>query len=349
MTMNRWMWIGKAMVVAALGAFLIVGLAGAAMAREPGRVIKWLMERKVQQTPLPAGTVEKTIEHGGRTRRFYVHPPAGWDGTTPLPAVFFFHGGGGGGKHALASYGLVEKADDAGFLLVVPDGTGKIDGILLTWNVKFGFGEAARADVDDGGFVTALIDQVARDYPLDQDRLFATGMSNGGFLCHWLAARPDNRFAAIAPVVGSLGGRRQDQKDWQLPPTPVTPVSVLAINGLLDQHVPLAGGLQKKSLETAAFMTSASQTMRFWVEANGCREPPEVAEEPAKGFTCWRWTGGRGGTEVVQFVLHRQGHAWPGAKPQGRRQADPPDPDFAANDLIWKFFAAHPRKREAFR
>ncbi len=311
----------------------------------PGRqLLQWALERRARQAPLPPGTLERTLEHGGRTRRFYVHPPAGWNGTERLPVVLLFHGGSGGARQALTSYGWPALADREKFLLVAPDGTGKVDGILLTWNVKFGFAEAMRQDVDDGGFVTTLIDTLTHEYPIDPDRLYATGISNGGILCHWLAARPDNRLAAIAPVVATVGGRRQDQKDWQVPPRPTTPVSVLAINGALDRHVPLAGGLQEKSLGEPVFMMSASQTMRFWVEANGCPEPPTVVDAPAKGYTAWRWTGGRAGTEVALFVLHRQGHAWPGMREAPRRAADPPDPAFPANELIWKFFQAHPRR-----
>ncbi|RCK78076.1 MAG: hypothetical protein OZSIB_1852 [Candidatus Ozemobacter sibiricus] len=308
------------------------------------RFMQWALAQRARQTPLPPGTVDKTLEHGGRTRRFYVHRPAAWNGTDRLPVVLLFHGGGGGARQALVSYGWPELADREQFLLVAPDGTGQVEGILLTWNVHFGFGDALRHHVDDGGFVTALLEALAREYPIDPDRLYATGISNGGILCHWLAARPDNRLAAIAPVVATLGGRRQDQKDWQVPPRPATPVSVLAINGALDRNVPLAGGLQERSWGEPVFMMSASQTMRFWVEANGCVEPPTVVEAPSRGYTAWRWTGGRAGTEVALFVLHRQGHAWPGTREAPRRVADPPDPDFPATELIWKFFRAHPRR-----
>ena len=286
---------------------------------------------------------EYSIQHDGRQRTYLVHTPKGWNGKDPLPVVCLFHGGGGSARQALNSYGLIKKSDEVGFLLVAPNGTGPAANSFLTWNVGFGFGEAQKLKIDDPGFVKVLLEKLEKDFPVDSRRLFATGMSNGGFLCHWLAAQPGNRFAAIAPVVAALGGREKEEGDWITPPKPTTPVSVLAINGQLDEHVPLSGGWQKKSITEKRLMMSASDTVAFWFQANQCASESQCAsDEQHKAFVT-RFSGGQNGTVVIQYVLSNQGHAWPGSPKPPQARADLPSPDFPGNDMIWEFFKAHPR------
>ena len=282
------------------------------------------------------------IEHAGRRRTYYLYLPSKWDKTSPLPVVFLFHGGGGGARGALYYYELEKKAEDAGFMLVTPNGTGEGEHALLTWNVAFGFGYAQKNNVDDVGFVNALLDELAGKYPIDPKRIYATGLSNGAIFCHFLAAAPGNRFAAIAPVVGTAGGRDEGEKDWHRPPEPSMPVSVCIVQGLIDEHVPIAGGLQKKSLGAPKEMWSASQTIDLWVSANGCDKIPATSFDKKMNTTIHHYKNGRDGTEVIAYVIHDMGHAWPGSTRVPRAGSDKPSSTFPGNDIIWEFFRNHP-------
>jgi polyhydroxybutyrate depolymerase len=257
--------------------------------------------------------------------------------------LLVFHGGGGNPGQVLKSSDIRERAEREGWILVAPAGSGRM-GNLLTWNVGFGFGYALTAKVDDVGFVRRLLDELQATYRIDPDRIYATGISNGGILCHQLVGALSDRIAAIAPIVASAGGRLQGAADWIRPPSPRHPVAVVAFNGALDLSIPLSGGLQQRSWAEPVEVWSARESVDFWVRANGCRPEPEVERNIAARFERWRFTGGRGGSEVVQYVLLDQGHAWPGGE-RGYRRGDEPARLVSANALMIEFFRQHPKKR----
>lgn len=283
------------------------------------------------------------LSHGGYKRSYYLYVPDSWDKRSSLPVVFLFHGGGGGARGALYYYELEKKAEEAGFLLVSPNGTGESEHVLLTWNVIFGFGFAQKNNVDDIGFVNALLEYLEMKYPIDPKRIFATGLSNGAIFCHFLASQPGNRFAAIAPVVGTAGGKDQNEKDWHKPPTPQIPVSVCIIQGLIDKSVPITGGLQNRSMGEPKMMLSASDTIDFWVTANNCKPAASTSYNAKMKTTVHHFTDGANQSEVTAYILHNMGHAWPGSTRVPRKGSDAPSPDFPGNDIIWDFFKTHPR------
>ncbi len=198
--------------------------------------------------------------------------------------------------------------------------------------------------MDDIGFVRRLLDALQAAYRIDPDRIFATGISNGGILCHLLAGHMSERFAAIAPIVATAGGRLKGRAEWLHPPIPRHPVSVVNFNGALDLSIPLGGGLQQRSIAAPVEVWSARQTVDFWVGHNRCKPEPVVERKEAAQFERWTHTGGRGGSEVVQYVLLDQGHAWPGGS-KGYRLGDEPTRLVSANAVMFEFFKNHPRVR----
>ena len=217
---------------------------------------------------------------------------------------------------------------------------------MLTWNVGFGFGYALERHTDDIGFVRHLIASLKSAYPIDPNRIFATGISNGGILCHMLAGHLSDQIAAIAPIVATAAGRAKGQASWTVPLSPQHPVSVIAFNGALDLNIPLEGGWQKKSwAHDPVEVWSVRQTMEFWVKHNKCSPTPVVEKSAAGQYERHAYQGGTGGSEVVQYVLLNQGHAWPGGK-KGFRLGDEPSPSLSANALMFEFFKSHAKKAE---
>ncbi|NDD29940.1 MAG: hypothetical protein EB084_16920 [Proteobacteria bacterium] len=287
----------------------------------------------------PAQYTRQTLTHGGVERAYYVHMPKGHTPTRPLPVLILLHGGGGSATQALTSYPLLPLSDREGFVLVAPNGTGPLPAEkMLTFNSGFGFGWAYNHHVDDTGFIRALITELAKTQSIDRRRVYLTGMSNGAVLCHYAAGANADLIAGIAPVVGSAGGSVSDRTPLTWPARPARPLDVIMFNGALDQHIPLEGGWQKKHAERAPrFIASAQQTANFWIEANGCNPTPKVEEMPAQQATRYTWSGGREGTRVVLYVLHNQGHAWPGGK-GARIVADTPSPLLDTGQVMWDFF-----------
>jgi polyhydroxybutyrate depolymerase len=74
--------------------------------------------------------------------------------------VLAFHGGGSNAQQMVRFCGLNEKADEAGFIVVYPSGTGRLER-ALTWNAGNCCAYAVFNQVDDVGFVRALVDDLA--------------------------------------------------------------------------------------------------------------------------------------------------------------------------------------------
>jgi polyhydroxybutyrate depolymerase len=270
---------------------------------------------------------------GNRQRRFHVHLPNGHDPKPPKPVVLALHGATTNGPMLAGFTGLNRKADEAGFLAVYPDGTGSAGSFF--WNGGTSGLPAEVQAADDVAFVAAVLDDLARAFPVDAGRVFVTGISNGAVLAYRLAAELAGRIAAIAPVAGTLPG---------VPCRPGRPVSVLHVHGTEDEFIPFHGGVGRKSLFKADY-ASVATTVRTWVEANGCAEPPVVdnltppgAELPVTRTT---YGGGKGGAEVVLVTVEGGGHTWPGRPAPtllGRSTQA-----VSANDLLWEFFQKHAR------
>lgn len=288
--------------------------------------------------PLKPGDYDRTLKHGGLERTYLLHVPAQYDGTRALPLVFMFHGGFGSAENAARDYGWREKADAAGFIAVFPQGTGMVP----TWNAVHCCGAALRNDVDDVGFVLAMLDQLRAELRIDLKRVYATGMSNGAMFCHRLAAEHGERFAAIAPVAGTIGGQANARAPVKRPLQPRHPVAVIIFHGIEDQHVLFAGGTTVKGAVVGRVDISAEESARFWAEANHCE--PEPKREDLAGGLVHRstWTAKTGHADVVLYAIEQQGHAWPGGR-KPWRGADEPSNAIRATDVIWDFFQDHPR------
>ena len=271
----------------------------------------------------------------GRKRTYRLHVPKA-AGSARLPLVLSFHGGGTDADFMAAFCGLDEKADEAGFVVAYPDGTGRIPN-SLTWNAGCCCGRAMRDNVDDVLFTSELIDELTRILAIDVRRVYATGMSNGAMLCYRLANELAHRIAAIAPVGGPTC---QDRC------TATHIVPICHFHGTRDQFAPFDGGIGIRSLTKTRFM-SVPQTMAIWSEAYHCRAL-EIQELPANvengtHVTQARYVGEQEGAEIVLYTIHGGGHTWPG-RDTHLDYLGPTTKNISANDALWTFFERFSRK-----
>ncbi|OGO48015.1 MAG: hypothetical protein A2Z30_01750 [Chloroflexi bacterium RBG_16_64_43] len=270
------------------------------------------------------------LVNDGRDRSYALHVPAGLDAAQPVALVLAFHGGLGTASYMPALTGFSRKADREGFLVAYPNGTGALDDRLFTWNGGTCCGYATRENVDDTGFVRAVIDDIASRLPVDPRRIFATGISNGGILSYRLACEMADRVAAIGSVAGTQN----------LPGcAPSAPVSILHIHGTADQHLPFEGGVGPESLAGVDF-ASVADSINFWQRADQC--PAEAMIAVSGIVTHTTYAPCAAGSAVELYAIEGGGHAWPGgiAAWQG---GDPPPMELNATDVLWSFFAAHPK------
>jgi polyhydroxybutyrate depolymerase len=271
----------------------------------------------------------RTLEVDGLERSYLVYAPASLPATGPVPVVLYLHGGIGSGEQLAGTAHVREHAEQDGYLAVLPDGTTNADGRFRTWNGGRCCGPAAANDVDDVAFLAEVLDEVAEQWDVDPDRVFAAGHSNGAIMANRLACELPDRVAAIGVVAGSLEVGCED----------ATPTSVLYVHGDADTNHPLGGGEGEDSVAGVDF-TSVADSLDVWVEVDGCDPVPE--EERAAEITTSRWSGCDDGTAVELQVIHGAPHAWPGGE-RTSGLASEPSGALDATAAVWAFFEQHPR------
>jgi polyhydroxybutyrate depolymerase len=285
--------------------------------------------------PLGPGDHTRSIQVDKRTRTYLLHVPQSYNGSKPYPVVLAFHGGTSNAEQMVHFCSLNDKADRAGFLVVYPNGTGRLEKVL-TWNGGNCCGYAVLNQVDDVAFVRALLDDLATLVQIDPKRVYATGISNGAILAYRLASELSDRIAAIAPVSGPMGTDKCH---------PQRPVSVIHFHGTADEFAPFDGGKGAKSISGTSF-SSVAHSIHAWVQANGCPDQPREEHVPDKAKDGTRITRkiygpGKEGAEVILVVIEGGGHTWPGREPRVRFLGKSTK-NISANDLMWDFFEKHP-------
>jgi polyhydroxybutyrate depolymerase len=280
---------------------------------------------------LSIGESLRVLHIDERTRNYLVHVPANRDASQPMPVVLAFHGATSNARLMRSFCGLSEKAEQAGFVVVYPSGTGHGEKVLA-WNGGACCGYAKSYNVDDVAYVRALLDDLATVVDIDPRRVYATGMSNGAMMVYRLAAECADRIAAIAPVAGPLG---IDD------PRPSRPAPVLHIHGTEDQFAPYHGGVGKRSAYGVPFR-SVADTVAAWVRINGCDPTPTIIEEPTAVDDGTRIVRRiyRGDAEVILLTIEGGGHTWPG-RPPFPETLGKSTRNLIANDVIWEFFQKH--------
>ena len=293
---------------------------------------------------LGPGDHTRTITVGNLQRRYRVHVPKKYAADHPAPVIVVFHGGGGNPESMVRLTGMNAKSEEAGFIVVYPYGSGALKDHLLTFNGGGCCGYAMQNKIDDVGFTSALLDDLAKVANVDTNRVFATGLSNGGIMAYYLASELSDRIAAIAPIGGPL---------MMEACRPRRAVSVMHFHGTADEFAPFKGGFGKGPLGRAGIteFRSVDHSIQNWVKANGCDAKPEIVALPDKANDGMRvtrktWSGGKVGSEVVLIEIEGGGHTWPGMEPPVAMLGKSTK-DISANDLMWDFFQKHPMKPSA--
>jgi polyhydroxybutyrate depolymerase len=280
-----------------------------------------------QQTTIPVGQSSQSLQSGGMTRTFHMYRPGGLTGATPL--VVMLHGGYGDGAQAERAYNWDAEADTTHFMVAYPDGMDR------AWNAGSCCGRPQRTGIDDVAFLTSMVASIEQQTPIDANRVYVTGMSNGAMMALRLGCQTD-LFAAIAPVAGTL---LTDCAQAQS-------TSVLQIHGTADDRVPYDGGPGKaiSALGTPNVNgPSAPSVNTTWRAIDACGAP----DSTTAGDVTTQTASCPGGRTVELITVAGAGHQWPGGQPSpvAERLGNLPPPSTALNatDTIWQFFAAHAR------
>lgn len=287
------------------------------------------------------GTYNWSITHEGRTRFFHVHIPLNYDATRPTPSVLSFHGYGSNEQEQEDLSQMSVQAELRGFIAVYPRGLNQNDIAgtndpqsedTRSWNAGVCCGPAQMANprVDDVAFVDAMLADLDTRVCLDTRRIYATGLSNGGFFSYRLACERAGQIAAIAPVAGMAGFE---------PCEPVRPVSVMHFHGTDDQVIRYEGG-------TIPFLggpyISAEASVARWIAHDACLTSAITTYDQGDS-TCSTVTNCGQGTAVTLCTVQGGGHTWPGGLIPPEAGLGNTTQDLDATEQMWLFFQAHPR------
>jgi polyhydroxybutyrate depolymerase len=253
------------------------------------------------------GDHDYTLRFGGRDRTYHLHVPGSAGALPPLllnlhPLVL------NGPGQALFS-NMNAAADERGIVVAYPDG---VNG---SWNGGSCCGAAAQQGLDDVGFIRAVVEDIAAHGCIDRARVFATGMSNGGYLAQRLGCEASDLIVAIAPAAGVIGIPLDSCR-------PARPVPVLEFHGTADSLVDYA---------------EVAPTIATWVERNRCTDAAHEIYRQGN-VHCEAHEACAEGARVILCTAEGGGHCWPGSAtcPVGA-----PIRDIDGNRYMLDFFASY--------
>ncbi len=283
--------------------------------------------------------VVDSIYHQNQYRYYGTYKPASYTGTTPWPVVLTLHGGGG---NALGTIGFTQMslvADTANFLVVYPQGS-KIGSNCCSWGAGVG-SPSDTAGINDISFFNKLIDSLKTEFNIDTNRIYSTGLSQGGFMSQKLACQLSHRIAAIAPLCSNLDSLQM------LTCNPSRSVPVLIINGTTDILVPYNGAKFTNNGWPLTYFP-VDTLMKFWNTKNGCNPTsssfnfPDIDPTESSTITRYTWTGCSCNTETILYKVNGGGHTWPGVENVSYEIiAGQTNEDIHASVHIWQFFKKH--------
>lgn len=291
-----------------------------------------------EETVLANNDKAFTLEWKGRERTYFVHLPPKYKRTENMPILFHLHGGGGTAKKTpKLTFGAFNRlADREGFIVVYPQGVKK------QWNDgrKGDISVAHRENIDDVGFITQIVKVLNTNYKIDNDKIYTTGMSNGGFMSTRLLCERPDIFRGGAVLTAQIG------EEFVSKCNPEQGVAVLVMNGTDDKIVPYNGGEVKpfKWSKPRGVVLSTDDYVAMWQKRNDCKIKEETQllpdlKDDGTTVEVTKYSDCKERGALVLYTINGGGHTWPGGKQYlGERLIGKTSRDIVACNIIWDFF-----------
>ena len=261
-----------------------------------------------------SGQTSKTMQYGGVERQYIEYIPA--NVLSPAPILFVLHGLGDDMSNMFNSTGFKQIADQHGWIVIVPQALeASFQGYSLgtAWNSGihvslYTYELTINEDVDDSGFIMAILDDEIANSNADPNNVFVTGFSMGGFMSNRLAIEHGDRIKAIASVSGTVGNMVQDN-------TPNGHLSTMHIHGTADGTVSYDNAGFNMQIATVSVGLGAEATTDYWRNFNQCSATPTTYNYPDNmndglTFERYEYTGGTEGTRTVFIKVNGGDHTW---------------------------------------
>lgn len=265
-------------------------------------------------------------------RSWLTYIPDSYTPETAYPVVLLLHGRTASGANQAWGSDFNSIAEREGIIAIYPEG------LSLEWN--YTRPEQSQADEnlpDDETFIANLLDDLALDVNIDTERVYVTGLSNGGFMSQRLACRMQDRFAAFASVAAT-GTFRLPELCAESDTIPA-----MYIHGTADTIVPWDGASSTDN-EGNEFYVSApmSRTIGFWADHNGCGSDLDIEDIPRTNdetqTRILNVTECPDDAPIIVYMVVNGGHTWHGV--MGNSQfLGLSSQDFNASEVVWEFFS----------
>lgn len=273
----------------------------------------------------PGRYVDK-FKIGGIEREFILRIPKGYDHSKPTPVVVALHGLTSDMNTIDSNFRFSSEVDAKGFIAIVPNG---LNEGFRGWNTGF---FRLSGTPKDSEFILGCIDQVAKEFNVDQNREFVIGHSNGAMMAHTLAATTD-RFAAICAISGTIG-LPGDDPSLKLPKPKSNLTSVLMIHGMKDTVV-----AYKKTDKALLVPVGAEEGVKWWAEQLSASAASPVTSD---AFIRTGFENSKTGAAAELISCKEGTHDIMGAGSEKKS-------GIVAWDEAWKFFEKHPKTSDLKR
>jgi polyhydroxybutyrate depolymerase len=288
----------------------------------------------------PAYAGEYQLTHEGIERTYDLYVPSSYRdaSTAPVPLVLVLHGRSSSSRRMADITGFNTRAEQHGFIVAYPEGLDQ------AWNYVHDI-PGYQPGPDDPDFLVKLVSVIGERYNIDIDRVYVTGISNGGFMAQRMACYAPSQFAAFASVAaGGYGAMPRRCKSYR-------PVNILYIQGTEDSLVPWRGlRINGQDGQPQQVTMSITDSLKFWSQRNRCaaevvdRELVQQGNSPGTSVRVLSARDCEGEAEVTLYAILGGGHNWPGSRGViPPRVAGRVNMDIHASDVIWAFFQRHER------
>ena len=264
------------------------------------------------------GARQFSIQVTGQQRTYILATP---QASGPLPTLIFLHGKGSSALKA-RYMGFEQLGEREHFVTVLPDGLGG------EWNVfPPGFRDRSGLFTNgaDNTFIKQLVADLVRRGVADPNRIYLSGISNGGVMALRMACDAPELFAAIGVFLASM----PDYAGQDCHPT--KPIALMMVNGTADPIMPYDGGSTAAGLK----IWGTERTVTFFRKLNGCTMAPKRSEMGQLDYggtpptVVDRWAG-CSGAPIVLYSVVGGGHRPPGGPGTGG--------GFGTVQTLWDFF-----------
>jgi polyhydroxybutyrate depolymerase len=263
-----------------------------------------------------------SIVSSGVTRRYLLYVPKTYDRSKPTPLVISMHAGALWPAAQMGISRWNELADEHGFLVVYPAGTG----FPQVWHM------GPRSLGLNVTFISELIDKLEAEYNIDPNRIYADGMSNGGGMAIALSCKLSDRIAAVGAVAGAYAVDWEQCGDSK-------PVPTVAFHGTADPLAPYKGG---SSPIAPGLFPNIRDWAATWARRNRCKGDPSDTRITAS-VRSLAYTDCAENADVILYTVEGGGHTWPGGKPLPEWFVGRTTREINASSVMWEFYLQHPR------